>query len=564
MLDNVIVLRNVLQRRAASPDGRDRQVPRRPAPYRRVAVHHRLAGGVRRHPAGVPRPLDKRAAHPCHRPGIPDWTRWSAAGCSRTRSRCSPGRPVGKTLAALQLRGRGATATGRRCLFCTFDETRGPARPQRRPAGASTSEAMEAAGRLRVIAEYPEAASLEDHFLRLRQRRLDFAPDRVVIDTLSSLERVVSARSLLDFVIALDAVLREHEITTPLTSAPAGSAAAGRNAGERGRDRQPHRRHDHAPLRRAHRRHPARDRHAADTGKPPRPCHPAGHHRRLPECTSATRCPGVAHVPVRERRAAPRVRPGPPSRTAAIRDARPGHRGHDGRSPPTGAAADRAASATTPVRRSSPRPPTGSSRSTRTAGSGSATRPPRNSSSRPAEELVGHPVRLSDRRGPDATEIELMLPDGGERIVEMRVTSTILEGEHLHVAALRGRHPPPAASSRISSRRWSASTPWPRWCRTSCATRWRRSACSPRRCATPAALTADERAESPTGSPTATVTSRPSCASSSPPRGSTSGPSGRPCSACPCSSSTLERLAEFGEQVRGRVCLVSARTSPRT
>jgi signal transduction histidine kinase len=36
-----------------------------------------------------------------------------------------------------------------------------------------------------------------------------------------------------------------------------------------------------------------------------------------------------------------------------------------------------------------------------------------------------------------ATEVELMLPDGGERIVEMRVASTILEGERLHVAALR-------------------------------------------------------------------------------------------------------------------------------
>lgn len=35
------------------------------------------------------------------------------------------------------------------------------------------------------------------------------------------------------------------------------------------------------------------------------------------------------------------------------------------------------------------------------------------------------------------SEVELRLPDGRTRIVEMRVTSTILEGEHLHVAALR-------------------------------------------------------------------------------------------------------------------------------
>jgi signal transduction histidine kinase len=61
-----------------------------------------------------------------------------------------------------------------------------------------------------------------------------------------------------------------------------------------------------------------------------------------------------------------------------------------------------------------------------------------------AEELFGR--RAVDLLGTQfgypivaggATEVQLMLPDGGKRIVEMRVTSTILEGERLHVAALR-------------------------------------------------------------------------------------------------------------------------------
>jgi circadian clock protein KaiC len=113
-----------------------------------------------------------------------------------------------------------------RCLFCTFDETRGQL--IRNAAGWGLDlEEMEAAGRLRVMADYPEAASAEDHFLRLRQAVLDFAPTRVVIDTLSSLERVVSARSLIDFVIALTAVFREHEITALITAASLGSATPG-------------------------------------------------------------------------------------------------------------------------------------------------------------------------------------------------------------------------------------------------------------------------------------------------------------------------------------------------
>jgi circadian clock protein KaiC len=41
-----------------------------------------------------------------------------------------------------------------------------------------------------------------------------------VIDTLSALERIVSPRELLDFVIAMGAVVRQNEVTTLLTSAP--------------------------------------------------------------------------------------------------------------------------------------------------------------------------------------------------------------------------------------------------------------------------------------------------------------------------------------------------------
>ena len=55
---------------------------------------------------------------------------------------------------------------------------------------------------------------------------------------------------------------------------------------------------------------------------------------------------------------------------------------------------------------------------------------------RRAEELLGTPFGFP-MAGGVATEVELRLPEGGERVVEMRVASTILEGERLHVAALR-------------------------------------------------------------------------------------------------------------------------------
>ena len=55
---------------------------------------------------------------------------------------------------------------------------------------------------------------------------------------------------------------------------------------------------------------------------------------------------------------------------------------------------------------------------------------------RPAGELIGAPFGFPVAVG-RAAEVELMLPGGGERVVEMRATTAALEGQRLHIAALR-------------------------------------------------------------------------------------------------------------------------------
>lgn len=55
---------------------------------------------------------------------------------------------------------------------------------------------------------------------------------------------------------------------------------------------------------------------------------------------------------------------------------------------------------------------------------------------RPAAQLMGTEFGYPIVSG-DASEVELMLPGKGKRIVEMRVAGTVLDGERLHVAALR-------------------------------------------------------------------------------------------------------------------------------
>ncbi|WP_181870989.1 PAS domain-containing sensor histidine kinase [Sphaerisporangium album] len=55
---------------------------------------------------------------------------------------------------------------------------------------------------------------------------------------------------------------------------------------------------------------------------------------------------------------------------------------------------------------------------------------------RSTRELIGTQFGFPIVAG-ESAEIDLMLPGGGRRVVEMRVTATILEGERLYVAALR-------------------------------------------------------------------------------------------------------------------------------
>lgn len=127
---------------------------------------------------------------------------------------------AGKTLTSLKFIAAGLTAD-QRCLAFTFDESREQVRRNAVGWGIDLDHAEES-GLLRIVCDYPEVASLEDHFLRIRRAIEEHQPERLVIDTLSALERIVSPRALLDFVIALGAMVRQHGITTLLTSAPAG------------------------------------------------------------------------------------------------------------------------------------------------------------------------------------------------------------------------------------------------------------------------------------------------------------------------------------------------------
>ena len=113
-----------------------------------------------------------------------------------------------------------AGAAGERCLAFAFDE--GKEQLRRSASGWGIDlRAAEESGLVRTLCDYPEVASIENHFLGIRRAIEEFAPRRLVVDTLSALERIAAPRALLDFVIALSAVVRQQEITTLLTAIPA-------------------------------------------------------------------------------------------------------------------------------------------------------------------------------------------------------------------------------------------------------------------------------------------------------------------------------------------------------
>src|SRR5690606_4999806 len=59
---------------------------------------------------------------------------------------------------------------------------------------------------------------LEDHLLRIRSAIEEFKPNRVVIDSLSALERISSVKAFREFVIGITSFIKQQEIAGVFTS----------------------------------------------------------------------------------------------------------------------------------------------------------------------------------------------------------------------------------------------------------------------------------------------------------------------------------------------------------
>jgi circadian clock protein KaiC len=123
---------------------------------------------------------------------------------------------VGKTLTATQFVAAGV-ARGERGLLFSFEESRDQLIRNASSWGFDLPN-MERSGNLHIICDYPEMASLEDHFVSMKQAIEQHRPDRLTVDNLSALERVASPRGLRDFIIGMTSFVKQREITSLFTS----------------------------------------------------------------------------------------------------------------------------------------------------------------------------------------------------------------------------------------------------------------------------------------------------------------------------------------------------------
>lgn len=123
---------------------------------------------------------------------------------------------TGKTLMVSHFVAGGA-ASNEKCLLFAYEESR--EQLGRNATGWGVDfDALEAEGKLKVICDYPESASLEDHLVRIKEYIESFKPDRIALDSLSALERISTIRGFREFVLGVTSFFKHKEITGLFTS----------------------------------------------------------------------------------------------------------------------------------------------------------------------------------------------------------------------------------------------------------------------------------------------------------------------------------------------------------
>jgi len=151
------------------------------------------------------------------RSGVPELDRMCGGGFFRDSIILLSGATgTGKTLVTTMFIA-GGVQDGERCLLFAFEESRDQL--FRNAIGWGVDfEKMEAAGKLKVVCEYPETGSLEDHLIAMKSVVDEFQPQRIAVDSLSALERVATIKSFREFAIGLTSYIKDKNVAGLFTA----------------------------------------------------------------------------------------------------------------------------------------------------------------------------------------------------------------------------------------------------------------------------------------------------------------------------------------------------------
>jgi circadian clock protein KaiC len=123
---------------------------------------------------------------------------------------------AGKTLMSTTFAHAGAVRDERSLVFA-FEESRDQLFRNATGWGMPFDQ-HEKSGKLEVVCTYPEVMSLEDHLISMKKAIERFRPQRIVLDSLTALERVASLRSFREFVIGITSFIKQHQIAAIFTA----------------------------------------------------------------------------------------------------------------------------------------------------------------------------------------------------------------------------------------------------------------------------------------------------------------------------------------------------------
>jgi circadian clock protein KaiC len=137
---------------------------------------------------------------------------------------------TGKSLMAAQFV-HGGALQGDRVLLHSFEEGRDQLIRNDANWGMDFQH-LEEDGLLRIVAEAPEAAALEDHLQRMKTVIDEFQPTRVAIDSLTALHRVATVKSFREYVLGLTFHIKERAELGLVTTTSQDFLTAGGAAGD--------------------------------------------------------------------------------------------------------------------------------------------------------------------------------------------------------------------------------------------------------------------------------------------------------------------------------------------